>query len=316
MTTQVAEPIPATLAGHVHMKTLDSPKPIASNAKRLDDAALETVETKNAKTGLIASIQSGLAKVRSYRLGLGPLQAVVVGYLAELLLLKPTNKELAEAMAEQYNANVHGDMPLVVTQHSPEFVNFGANREPANPEFESIVKLKKDGTPSTPNPYAQSVRRYKILAQIEAKIAGNDENGNPWDFSTVADGVKINSVLYASPVAALMSGVVSMEAVFVAWTNLLQPKLVDMRSWSTGHMTEAKKCAASVQVRVREFNKKMNREALINVVAVKSASCLFGLILGLLEHEDEKNPIRLGRARADQIIAAVNAKVDVDADPS
>lgn len=315
MSTTVAEV--ATLAATpsvaevIHAKTLNSPAPMASNAAILDNAARETVETQTAKQSLITKCQAMWSSIKGHRLGLGPLQAALVGFVAELLLLKPTNKELAAAMAEPYDENYHGVQTTEVTVHTDEFVDFGANRDPANPRDEIIPRLKKDGTPSNPNPYAQSVRRYKLLAMIEAGIPGEDALGNPWDFSKVEDGVLINSVRYASPVAALMSGVVSMEAVFVAWTNLLQPRVLNLKEWSTSVVDEAKAYAPKVVVVVRKFDKKMNREAKHRVFAVQSASCLYGVLMGLIEYEDEKNPVNLGRMYTDRIIAALNAKVDV-----
>ena len=308
----IAGEAPATVAEAVHAATLASPKPLASNTAMLDKAAPETVENQTAKQKLIAACQSALGAIRGHRIGMGPLQGTLIGRLAELLLLKPTNKELAEAMAEEYTENVHGVQTVTVTVHTDEYVDFGADRDPANPRQEVIPKYAKDGkTLARPNPYAQAVRKYKTLAMVEARIAGKDTNGEPWDFTKVADGIKINSVLYMSPVAALMSGDVTMEAVFVAWTNILQPRIVDFKSWSTSRVTAARAYAPKATVVVRKFDKKMNREARITVKAVKDASCLYGLIMGLIEYEDETNPVRLGRHNADRIIAAINAKVDV-----
>lgn len=301
-----ASAVPETaLAEAVHAATLGD-APIASNAAVLDNAAPETVETHDRKLALIEEIKVAFGDVRGVRLSLGPKQAVVVGKIAELLCLKPTNKELAAALMEPYDEGYHGERVVTSMVHSDEYVD---HRDDNTRETREVPK-------PTPNPYAQSVRRYKILAQIEAKIPGLDGLGNPWDFSLVDSGVTINSVTYLSPVAALNSGVVTLEAVFQAWTNILQPRVLDLRTWSTSHVAEAKAFAPKVKVTVRQFDKKMNREAKASVVAVKSASCLYGLIMGLLEYEDEKNPITLGRERADKMIAAINAKVNVaDADP-
>lgn len=288
MTTSVAEA--------VHAATLDSPAPMASNAEMLDNAAPQTTQHVDSKRGLIAVLKSAMAAVRGYRRGLGPLQAVVVGKLAELLILKPTNKELAEAMSETWDESYHGpEIPTTTVQ-------VGDGREP----YTEVPKTK-------PNPYAQAVRRYKILAQIEAGLPFEDALGNPVDLSLVADGLLINSVRYASPVAALASGNVTMEAVFVAWTNVLTPRVVDLHKWSTSHVDEARQAASTVRVTVRSFNKKMKREQKSSVIVVQSPSCLYGLIMGLLTHEpkDGEEPIRLGRERADRIIAAVNAMSDV-----
>ena len=287
MTTSVAEAI--------HAATLNSPRPISNNAEMLDKAAPETTATVSVKRALIEACQKFMGEVRSYRRGLGPIQASLIGKLAELLLLKPTNKELAEAMSETWDPSYHGPEIPVTT------IQVGEGREP----YTDVPKTK-------PNPYAQQVRRYKILAQIEAGITPLDSNEAPvWDLDLVKNGLTINSVHYASPVAALVSGVVTMEAVFVAWTNVLQPKVVDLHKWSTSHVDEARKSAATVRVTVRTFNKKMKREQKVSVVAVKSPSCLYGLILGLLTHEPKEGdePIYFGRERADRMIAAINAKV-------
>ncbi len=288
MTTSVAEA--------VHAATLASPRPISSNTEMLDNAAPQTEQHVEGKRGLIEVLKSAMAAVRGYRRGLGPLQAVVVGKLAELLLLKPTNKELAEAMSETWDESYHGpEIPTTTIQ-------VAEGREP----YTEVPKTK-------PNPYAQQVRRYKILAQIESGLGFTDAEGNVADLSLVADGIIINSVRYASPVAALMSGDVTMEAVFVAWTNVLTPKIVDLHKWSTSHVDEARQAASTVRVTVRTFNKKMKREQKASVVAVQSPSCLYGLIMGLLTHEPKEGdePIMFGRDRADRMIAAINAKVNV-----
>src|SRR3990167_3022078 len=134
----VADAVPATVAEAVHAATLASPVPMASNTAMLDRAAPETVETQTLKQKLIAACQSALGAIRGHRIGMGPLQGTLIGRLAELLLLKPTNKELAEAMAEEYTENVHGVQTVTVTVHTDEYVDFGADRDPANPRQEVI----------------------------------------------------------------------------------------------------------------------------------------------------------------------------------
>src|SRR5574341_109892 len=295
-----------TLAAAVHADTLSHPAPMASNTAMLDRAAPETEPTEQtvtSKRALIDKVKTAMSDVRAYKLGKGPLQAKVVGFLAELLLLRPTNKELAEAVSEQYSESYHGPVTPTTT------VQVAEGREPYTDE----PKTK-------PNPYAQAVRRYKFLARIEAGLPDPE-----WDadtFGRIRDtGVIINSVTYASPVAALTSGVVTLEAVFQAWYNILQPRIVDLHKWSTSQVEEARKAAPSIRVSVRVFNKKMKREQKTSVVAVHSASCLYGLIMGLLTWEPSEDSkveaIRLGRERADKLIAAINAKVNVaDEEPA
>ena len=146
------------------------------------------------------------------------------------------------------------------------------------------------------------------LAQVEANLPAAD-----WDMTKVANGVLINSVLYASPVAALMSGNVTMEAVFVAWMNLLQPRQCNLAKWSTGYVTEARRQAQQARVTVRTWDKRMNRESKLSVPAIRNASTIYGFILGLLDEPEvtEAEPIMFSRDTADRMIAAINARVAV-----
>lgn len=264
---------------------------VASNADMLDNAAPQTEASVTLKQAIIARLKSALATVKGMALQRAVKQADVVGILAELLPLYPSNKELAQAMTEPYDAGYHG--PAVVTEirytktsgHDPE------RTQPA----------------TNPNPYAQSVRRYKLLAQVECGLPMAT-----WDadtFKAIRDkGVLINGVQYASPVAALLSGQVSMEAVFQTYANVLQPRVTNLADWSKDQVAEAQKFAPKIRITVRHFDRKTKRDQKISVNASESVGALFGTITGLLMTA-HANEVVIGQVQADQIIAAVNLLV-------
>lgn len=285
-----------TVADAVHASTLGAPETqemhLASNSEMLDNSAKVTEETLTAKALQIAKVQDAMAAVRSHRVGLGPLQAVVVGELAALLPLNPTNKELALAMSETYDESYHGPKAVTVTIAAKESV-----------EKHGAAEAWAGTQTSNPNPYAQAVRKYKILAQIEAQIVPKDSG---WDLGLVSTGVLINSVQYKSPIAALQSGVVTMEAVFQCYMNILQPRVIRMDTWSTSQVKEAQAFAPKIKVTVRQFDAKMNRDQKVAINAVNSPGVLYGTISGLLKAATDGAKFKLSRKHADALISLVN----------
>ena len=260
--------------------------PIKTNASQLEALGRVTEQVLGLRQTLITKIKNALADVRGLVLEKARKQAVVIGYVAELLSLKCTNKELALALTEPYDESYHGPKPLTVTLHSEE----------------SGMPPEANFPKSSPNPYAQAVRRYKLLAMIEAGIAADG-----WDLTKIAEGVIINSVRYTSPVAALTTGHVTMEAVFQAYMNILQPRVVNMENWSTSVVQEARMYAPKVRVTVRQFDKKMNREQKVSVFACKAPAVLYGLVTGLLDAAAKDSKVKLSRKFADQIIKSVES---------
>ena len=107
-TQTVAEATPAvspavSVTEEIHSQTLTGP--VATNAAMLDNRAPETATVYEAKKSVILKIQGALADVRGLVLERAKRQAVVIGYVAELLGLKPTNKELASALTEKYRSD-------------------------------------------------------------------------------------------------------------------------------------------------------------------------------------------------------------------
>lgn len=290
MTTATAAPptvAEATPAKDTH-NTGTGPKPVkAENAEMLAKAAPETDANIERRSGLIVKVRNAVAAVRGLVYDRAKLQAIVVGYLAELLSTKPTNKQLAEALNEPYDPSYHGPKPVTATVHSPE----------------SGLPIELEVSKQNPDPYRQQVRRYKILAHIEARIVPDKAE---WELSKVKDGIIINDERFTSPVDALRSGKVSMEAVFQAYVNILQPKTLVLSKWSTSQVKEARKAAKTVKVTVRQYDKKMNREQKVRVEPHLSAHIFFGLVDGLIQAAVAADTFRLPKSNADTLVAGLS----------
>ena len=279
---------PPTVAEATPAKSMGLTKPLgAPNAEMLERSAPETDAHAERRSGLIVKVRNAVAAVRGLVYDRAKLQAIVIGYLAELLSTKPTNKQLAEALSEPYDPGYHGPKPITAVIHSAE----------------SGLPIDLEVSKQNPDPYRQQVRRYKILAHIEARIVPDKAE---WDLSKVKDGLVINDERFTSPVDALRSGKVSMEAVFQAYINILNPKTVILSKWSTSQVKEARKAAKTVRVTVRQYDKKMNREQKVRVEPHLSAHIFFGLVDGLIQTAIAADLFRLSKQNADTLVAGLS----------